>query len=109
MFYVLGEANVAKPCLVYKTSNGVYYAELLLQMELTQTRKSQSKRCQNVFFNNLRNYDFSSDEVLKIVQTLQDRKLIQFFVIANTPQSRPIEEFWNYDSSKNILVSFAFW
>lgn len=58
------------------------------------------------FFNNLRNYEFNSEEVLKIVQTLQDRKLIQSFVIANTPQSQPIEkyleEFWNYDKSSYV-------
>ena len=58
------------------------------------------------FFNNLRNYDFSPDEVLKIAQTLQERKLIQSFVIANTPQSKPIEdfleEFWNYDKSPYV-------
>lgn len=58
------------------------------------------------FFNNLRNYDFSPNEVLKIAQTLQERKLIQSFVIANTPQSKPIEdfleEFWNYDKSSYV-------
>ena len=58
------------------------------------------------FFNNLRNYDFSSDEVLKIVQTLQDRKLLQSFVLPNTPQSQFIEkyleDFWNYDKSPYI-------
>ena len=49
---------------------------------------------------------FRPDEVLKIAQTLQERKLIQSFVIANTPQSKPIEdfleEFWNYDKSPYV-------
>ena len=124
---------MAKPYLIYKTTNGVYYAELLLPDGTHANKKSTG--CRNraeaekvvigwvvngnipartngkenrkttvdkiSFFNNLRNYDFSPDEVLKIAQTLQERKLIQSFVIANTPQSKPIEdfleEFWNYD------------
>lgn len=130
--------NIAKPYLIYKTSNGVYYAELLLPDGTHANKKSTG--CRNraeaekvvmgwvvngnipartngkenrkttvdkiSFFNNLRNYDFSPDEVLKIAQTLQERKLIQSFVIANTPQSKPIEdfleEFWNYDKSPYV-------
>ena len=129
---------MAKPYLIYKTSNGVYYAELLLPDGTHANKKSTG--CRNraeaekvvmgwvvngnipartngkenrkttvdkiSFFNNLRNYDFSPDEVLKIAQTLQERKLIQSFVIANTPQSKPIEdfleEFWNYDKSPYV-------
>lgn len=129
---------MAKPYLIYKTSNGVYYAEFLLPDGTHANKKSTG--CRNraetekvvmgwvvngnipartngkenrkttvdkiSFFNNLRNYDFSPDEVLKIAQTLQERKLIQSFVIANTPQSKPIEdfleEFWNYDKSHYV-------
>ena len=129
---------MAKPYLIYKTSNGVYYAELLLPDGTHANKKSTACRHRadvahdvkgwvvtgNIhastegkenrkttvdkisFFNNLRNYDFSPDEVLKIAQILQERKLIQSFVIANTPQSKPIEdfleEFWNYDKSPYV-------
>lgn len=58
------------------------------------------------FFNNLRNYDFTSEEVLKIVQTLQDRNLLQSYVLPNTPQNQSIEkyleDFWNYDKSPYV-------
>lgn len=129
---------MAKPYLIYKTSNGVYYAELLLPDGSHANKKSTG--CRNraeaekvvmgwvvngniparingkkdsktnvdkiTFFNNLKTYDFSSDEVLKIVQTLQDRNLLQSFVMANTPQSKPIEEyleeFWDYDKSPYV-------
>ena len=129
---------MAKPYLIYKTSNGIYYAEILLPDGTHANKKStgcrnrteaekvvmgwivngniptringKENRKTNVdkisFFNNLQNYDFSQDEVLKIVTTLQERKLIQSFVIANTPQSKPIEEyleeFWNFDKSPYI-------
>lgn len=129
---------MAKPYLIYKTSNGVYYAELLLPDGSHANKKSTG--CRNraeaekvvmgwvvngniparingkkdsktnvdkiTFFNNLKTYDFSSDEVLKIVQTLQDRNLLQSFVMTNTPQSKPIEEyleeFWDYDKSPYV-------
>lgn len=58
------------------------------------------------FFNNLRNYDFTSEDVLKIVQTLQDRNLLQSYGLPNTPQSQSIEkyleDFWNFDKSPYI-------
>ena len=114
---------MAKPYLIYKTSNGVYYAELLLPDGTHANQKSTGCRNRaeaekvvmgwvvngnipsringkenhktNVdkmsFFNNLRNYDFSSEEVLKIDKTLQDRKLLQFSVLPDTPQSQPID------------------
>lgn len=129
---------MAKPYLIYKTSNGVYYAELLLPDGSHANKKStgcknradaekvvmgwvvngniplrtNGKQNKNIttdkisFFNNLRNYEFSHDEVLKIAHILQERHLIQSCVIANTPQSRPIEdfleEFWDYDKSPYI-------
>lgn len=129
---------MAKPYLIYKTSNGVYYAELLLPDGTHANKKSTGSRNRaeaekivmgwvvngniparingkannktNVdkitFFNNLRNYDFTSEEVLKIVQTLQDRNLLQSYVLPNTPQSQSIEkyleDFWNYDKSPYV-------
>ena len=129
---------MAKPYLIYKTSNGVYYAELLLPDGTHANKKSTGSRNRaeaekivmgwvvngnipartngkqnhktNVdkitFFNNLRNYDFTSEDVLKIVQTLQDRNLLQSYVLPNTPQSQSIEkyleDFWNFDKSPYI-------
>ena len=130
---------MAKPYFIYKTSNGVYYAELLLPDGTHANKKSTG--CKNraeaervvmgwvvngnnpartnekaknkttvdkiTFFNNLRNYDFTPEEVSKIAQTLQDRHLIQSFILPNTPQSKTIEqyleEFWNYNKSPYVL------
>jgi len=129
---------MAKPYLIYKTSNGVYYAEILLPNGTHANKKSTS--CKNraqaervvmgwvvngnipartngkannkttvdkiTFFNNLRNYDFTPEEVSKIAQTLQDRHLIQSFILPNTPQSKPIEqyleEFWDFNKSPYV-------
>ena len=135
---------MAKPYLIYKTSNGVYYAELLLPDGSHANKKStgcknradaekvvmgwvvngniplrtNGKQNNNIttdkisFFNNLRNYEFSHDEVLKIAHILQERHLIQCCVIANTPQSRPIEdfleEFWDYIYPRNRRTKEAY-
>lgn len=129
---------MAKPYLIYKSSNNIYYAEILLPDGTHANKKSTGCRDRNQaekvvmgwivngniparingksknettvdkisFFNNLRNYAFSPDEVIKIVQILQERKMIQSYVIANTPQSQPIEQylesFWDYDKSPYV-------
>lgn len=129
---------MAKPYLIYKTSNGVYYAEILLPDGTHANKKStgckdraQAERVvmgwvvngnipartngkannkttvdKIIFFNNLRNYDFTPEEVSKIAQTLQDRHLIQSFILPNTPQCKPIEqyleEFWNFNKSPYV-------
>ena len=56
--------------------------------------------------NNLRNYDFTTEEVKTIAEILKNRKLIQSFVVYASPQSKSIEEFfdefWDFDTSPYI-------
>lgn len=129
---------MAKPYLIYKTSNGVYYAEILLPDGSHANKKSTG--CRNraeaekivmgwivngnipkrinstdsskttvdkiALLNNLRNYEFSNDEVKEIVEILKNRKLIQSYVLSSTPQCKPIEdfleEFWDFDNSPYV-------
>ena len=129
---------MAKPYLLYKTSNNIYYAEILLPDGSHANKKSTG--CKNradaeravmgwivngtvpvrsngkvnkkidvnkiTLLNNLRNYDFTTEEVKTIAEILKNRKLIQSFVVYASPQSKSIEEFldefWDFDTSPYI-------
>ena len=129
---------MAKPYLLYKTSNNIYYAEILLPDGSHANKKSTG--CKNradaeravmdwivngtvpvrsngkvnkkidvnkiALLNNLRNYDFTTEEVKTIAEILKNRKLIQSFVVYASPQSKSIEEFldefWDFDTSPYI-------
>ena len=129
---------MAKPYLLYKTSNNTYYAEILLPDGSHANKKSTG--CKNradaeravmgwivngtvpvrsngkvnkkidvnkiTLLNNLRNYDFTTEEVKTIAEILKNRKLIQSFVVYASPQSKSIEEFldefWDFDTSPYI-------
>lgn len=129
---------MAKPYLLYKTSNNIYYAEILLPdgshankkstgckiradaertvmgwiVNGTIPARSNGKENKKIdvnkiaLLNNLRNYDFTTEEVKMIAEILKNRKLIQSFVVYASPQSKPIEEFleefWNFDTSPYI-------
>ena len=75
--------------------------------ERTNGKKKSNTNVDKInFFNCVRNYDFQPEDVLKIGQILQERKLIKSFVMENTPQSKPIEEFleefWDFDKSPYV-------
>ncbi|WP_315602499.1 hypothetical protein [Treponema socranskii] len=129
---------MAKPYLLYKTSNNIYYAEILLPDGSHANKKSTG--CKNradaeravmgwivngtvpvrsngkvnkkidvnkiTLLNNLRNYDFTTEEVKTIAEILKNRKLIQSFAVYASPQSKSIEEFldefWDFDTSPYI-------
>lgn len=129
---------MAKPYLLYKTSNNIYYAEILLPDGSHTNKKSTGCKIRAdtertvmgwivngtiparlngkenkkidvnkiALLNNLRNYDFTPEEVKTIAEILKNRKLIQSFVVYASPQSKLIEEFleefWNFDTSPYI-------
>ena len=97
------EVPMTRPYSLFKKSNGYYYVQFLSadgsrsQNKSTGTKDHKKAKSQSVdrisFYNSMSTYDFSPDEIDKMISIMQKRGFILSAVKPNSKQSIPIEEF----------------
>lgn len=107
---------MTRPYSLFKKSNGYYYVQFLLadgsrsQNKSTGTKDRKEAKSQSVdrisFFNSMSTYDFSPEEIDKMISIMKKRGFILSAVKPNSKQIIPIEEFldefWNYEKSPYV-------
>ena len=86
---------------------GTIPARINSSIEKTKTQTIEKVK----IFNELRNTDFDTDDIKKIIKILKDRNFIQAAVLKNSQGSIPIEkfldEFWDYEKSPYVIEKLS--